>query len=61
MKLSRLLKQVRAQQKKIADTVICGNCGWSWKIEDGTEDGETNPYLCHKCDHDNTPKKQKKK
>jgi hypothetical protein len=66
MKLTRILKQARAQQKQIAETiasskVICDNCGWSWAIEDGTDDGETNPYLCHKCDHDNRPKKPKKK
>jgi hypothetical protein len=63
MKLIRLL---RAQQKQIAETVangkvICDSCGWSWDIADGKDGGETNPYLCHKCDHDNTPKKLKKK
>jgi len=35
--------------------VICDKCGWHWPIEDGTDDGETNPYLCHKCGNDNTP------
>ena len=35
--------------------VICDECGWHWAIEDGTDDGETNPYLCHKCGNDNTP------
>ena len=35
--------------------VICDECGWKWAIEDGTDDGETNPYLCHKCGNDNTP------
>jgi hypothetical protein len=35
--------------------VICDECGWNWAIEDGTYDGETNPYLCHKCGNDNTP------
>jgi hypothetical protein len=29
--------------------VICDNCGWGWKIEDGGDQ----PYLCHKCGHDN--------
>ena len=36
-------------------TVICDKCGWHWAIEDGTDGGETNPYLCHKCGNDNTP------
>lgn len=34
--------------------VICDNCGWSWKISEGGDD----PYLCHKCGNDNTPKSQ---
>jgi hypothetical protein len=37
----------------VTDTeVICDNCGWEWKIEDGGKD----LYICHKCGHDNTPK-----
>jgi 5-methylcytosine-specific restriction endonuclease McrA len=36
--------------------VICDKCGWSWNIKDGGKD----PYLCHKCGHDNTPKKKLK-
>ena len=36
--------------------VICDNCGWSWNIKDGGKD----PYVCHKCGHDNTPKKKLK-
>jgi len=31
--------------------IVCDNCGWSWKIADGGDD----LYICHKCDHDNTP------
>ena len=31
--------------------VVCQNCGWSWDIED--DDPE--PYLCHKCGHENIP------
>jgi len=31
--------------------VICDNCNWKWNIADGGED----TYLCHKCNHDNTP------
>jgi predicted RNA-binding Zn-ribbon protein involved in translation (DUF1610 family) len=31
--------------------VVCKSCGWSWKLSEGGED----PYLCHKCGHDNTP------
>jgi hypothetical protein len=33
------------------DSVVCDNCSWTWKIEDGGND----LYICHKCGHDNTP------
>jgi len=32
--------------------VICDNCGWSWELSDGGDD----PYMCHKCGHDNSEK-----
>ena len=38
-------------EKTTEDSVICDNCGWEWKIKDGGND----LYICHKCDHDNTP------
>ena len=42
----------------VTDTeVICDNCGWEWKIEDGGDD----LYMCHKCGHDNTPKDNQNK
>lgn len=34
-----------------ATEVICDKCKWKWKIAEGGKD----PYLCHKCHHDNTP------
>jgi hypothetical protein len=37
----------------VTDTeVICDNCGWEWDITNGGDD----LYICHKCNHDNTPK-----
>jgi cytidyltransferase-like protein len=30
-------------------TITCENCGWDWKLSEGGND----PYLCHKCGHDN--------
>jgi len=33
------------------DSIICDNCGWTWKIVDGGND----LYICHKCNHNNTP------
>jgi hypothetical protein len=39
-------------KETVTDTeVICDNCGWHWKIEDGGDD----LYTCHKCGHDNNP------
>jgi len=29
--------------------VICDKCEWSWKLSDGGDD----PYICHKCGHNN--------
>jgi hypothetical protein len=34
------------------EIVECVKCGWKWDLEDGGE----NPYLCHKCDYDNSYK-----
>jgi hypothetical protein len=31
-------------------SVECEECGWEWDLSDGGKD----PYLCHKCGHDNT-------
>jgi cytidyltransferase-like protein len=34
----------------INQIITCGNCGWEWDLADGGDD----PYICHKCGHDNT-------
>jgi hypothetical protein len=39
-------------EKTVGDSIVCDNCGWTWKIKDGGDD----LYICHKCGHDNTPK-----
>jgi ribosomal protein S27AE len=46
------------QYKKLLETVtnnevICDNCGWSWDLADGGND----PFICHKCGHNNEEKK----
>jgi hypothetical protein len=33
-----------------SQTIECHKCGWRWKLEDGGD----NPYLCHKCNYDNS-------
>ena len=47
-------RQYRRILETITDTeVICDECGWSWALADGGND----PYICHKCGHDNEEKK----
>jgi hypothetical protein len=36
------------------DSIVCDDCGWTWKIIDGGND----LFMCHKCGHDNTPKEE---
>lgn len=38
------------------DSIVCDDCGWTWKIADGGND----LFICHKCGHDNTPKDNNK-
>jgi tRNA(Ile2) C34 agmatinyltransferase TiaS len=35
--------------------VICDKCEWSCKLSDGGDD----PYICHKCGHNNEEKLKK--
>ena len=49
---SNILNKIELIQELVTATqVICDNCGWEWKKEDGGDD----LYICHKCGHDNTP------
>lgn len=50
MKLINILKELITSTE-----IICDNCGWRWKIKDGGDD----LYICHKCNHDNTPEELK--
>ena len=36
-------------------TITCTKCGWHWKE---SESDKKDLYVCHKCGHDNTPKKE---
>jgi hypothetical protein len=45
-----ILKVLREEVRK--GKVTCDNCGWSWKLSEGGHD----PYICHKCNHNNEPK-----
>lgn len=36
-------------------TITCKKCGWHWKE---SESDKKDLYVCHKCGHDNSPKKE---
>ena len=36
-------------------TITCTKCGWHWKE---SQSDKKDLYICHKCGHDNTPKKE---
>ena len=48
-KIYSILKPITEEIQ--GDSIVCDNCGWTWKIKDGGND----LYICHKCGHDNTP------
>jgi hypothetical protein len=45
-------EKTKRLQKEGFDKKITCQCGWSWNLSDGGEE----PYLCHKCGHDNSKK-----
>lgn len=45
------MKRLQLFEEFSANRVVCDNCGWSWRLEDGGND----MYICHECGHDNTP------
>jgi hypothetical protein len=50
MKIIITESQLNRIMEMVADgNVICDNCGWTWELSDGGDD----PYICHKCGHDN--------
>lgn len=51
MKLVDIISDIILNESINEGVVICDKCNWHWNISDGGKD----PYLCHKCGHDNTP------
>ena len=45
-------EKTKRLQKEGFDKKITCQCGWSWELSDGGKE----PYLCHKCGHDNSKK-----
>lgn len=51
MKIVLTENQIVSLLEKInSNTVTCDKCGWSWDLSDGGDD----PYICHKCGHNNS-------
>ena len=48
----RAVKVCKGLMEGDEETVECENCGWEWNLEDGGKD----PFICHKCGHDNVEK-----
>jgi hypothetical protein len=46
------MKYVKLFEEFTPNVVTCENCGWQWKLQDGGDD----VFLCHECNHDNSPK-----
>lgn len=52
--MKQIIKQLL--REAIDKTITCKKCGWHWKE---SESDKKDLYICHKCNHDNTPKKEK--
>jgi hypothetical protein len=48
----RAVKVCKGLMEGDEETVECEDCSWEWNLEDGGKE----PFLCHKCGHDNTEK-----
>jgi len=52
LNLAKTLKTTtNVKESIVKDSIVCDNCNWTWKIVDGGND----LFICHKCNHDNTP------
>jgi hypothetical protein len=48
----RAVKVCKGLMEETGEMITCENCGWPWSLEDGGKD----PFVCHKCGHDNVEK-----
>ena len=50
MKIKLTEEQIRRILEIVdSESVTCDNCEWKWNLSDGGDD----PFICHKCGHDN--------
>lgn len=52
MIMKEMIKQLL--RESLDKTITCEKCDWSWKE---SESDKTDLYVCHKCGHNNSPKK----
>ena len=52
MKIIITERQFKLIERVIDNEVFCDKCNWNWSLDDGGND----PFICHKCGHDNEPK-----
>ena len=45
----KVCKGLMEEDDKIKGEIYCVNCPWHWSLAKGGND----PYICHKCSHDN--------
>lgn len=57
MKIVITERQYRLIERIIGNEVFCSNCNWNWDWKEEKKKGNKDIYICHKCRHDNTPKK----
>jgi hypothetical protein len=48
----RAVKVCKGLMEGDEEMIHCENCGWEWPLKDGGKD----PFVCHKCGHDNVEK-----
>jgi hypothetical protein len=48
----RAVKVCKGLMEDTGEMITCDDCGWEWSLEDGGKD----PFVCHKCGHDNVEK-----
>jgi hypothetical protein len=48
----RAVKVCKGLMEGDEEMVDCEECGWEWKLKDGGKE----PFVCHKCGHDNVEK-----
>jgi hypothetical protein len=49
-RIKEMMRVPYTKDKKVEPKKVICKCGWKWDFKDGGDD----PYVCHKCGHDNS-------